>query len=126
MFTGDSGDLVKTLPMHIATLSPNALHSMMQCSAMVSYINISRRLVRWMRQIGLPRTAMRMRYVRAVHAYHLLDGSCSRSSLIYAMQTLLAGYVSVDEGDHYAQYYRLLREAIQELQELVKQYAENA
>jgi hypothetical protein len=92
----------------------------------VSYLNLSRRLVRWMKQIQLPRSAIRMRYVRLVHAYHVLDGSCSHNALIYAMQTLLAGYVSVDEGDHSAQYYRLLREAIQELQELVKQYAENA
>ena len=41
----------------------------------------------------------------------------------YAMQTLLAGYVCVDEGvegDHSTQYYRLLREVVQELQELVK------
>ena len=119
MFTGDSGDLVKTLPMRIATLSPNALHSMMQCSAMVSYINISRRLVRWMRQIGLPRTAMRMRYVRAVHAYHLLDGSCSRSSLIYAMQTLLAGWTWVMEGDD-PRYDQHLREAVARQEQMIR------
>ena len=40
-----------------------------------SYINLSRRLVRWMKQIHLPRTNLRMRYVRLVHA---LNGSmCS-------------------------------------------------
>ena len=46
-------------------------------SGMASYINVSRRLVRWMKQIQLPRTALRMRYVRLIHAYHVLDGSCS-------------------------------------------------
>ena len=45
---------------------------------------------------------------------------------MYAMQTLLTGYVCVDEGDHSTQYYRLLREAVQELQELVKQHADKA
>ena len=54
---------------------------------------------------------MRMRYVRAVHAYHLLDGSCSRNSLIYAMQTLLTGWVWVMEGDD-PEYDQHLREAV--------------
>ena len=92
----------------------------------MSYLNLSRRLVRWMKQIHLPRSEIRMRYVRLVHAYHVLDGSCSHNSLMHAMQTLLAGYVSVDEGDHSTQYYQVLGEAVQELQELVKQYADNA
>jgi hypothetical protein len=45
---------------------------------------------------------------------------------MHAMQTLLAGYVSVDEGDHSTQYHQVLGEAVQELQEPVKQYADNA
>jgi hypothetical protein len=69
-----------------------------------SYINLSRRLVRWMKQIRLPRTALRMRYIRAIHAYHVLDGSCSHLALIHAMQTLLAGYNAEHEGQ-YAQYH---------------------
>ena len=43
---------------------------------MASYINMSRRLVRWMNRIRLPLTALRMRYVRLIHAYHVLDESC--------------------------------------------------
>jgi hypothetical protein len=34
---------------------------------------------------------------------------------MYAMQTLLTGYESADEGDESTQFYRVLREAIQEL-----------
>ncbi len=48
------------------------------------------------------------------------------NAFMYAMQTLLTGYVCVDEGDHSTQYYRLLREAVQELQELVKEHADKA
>ena len=48
------------------------------------------------------------------------------NAFMYAMQTLLTGYVCVDEGDHSTQYYRLLREVVQELQELVKQHADKA
>ena len=55
-----------------------------------------------------------------------MDGSCSHNALMHAMQTLLAGNVSVDEGDLSTQSYQLLGEAVQELQELVKQYADNA
>ena len=66
----------------------------------VSYLNLSRRLVRWMKQIQLPRSAIRMRYVRLLHAYHVMGGSCDHDAVITGMQTLLAGYVSVDEGDH--------------------------
>ena len=66
----------------------------------VSYLNLSRRLVRWMKQIQLPRSPIRMRYVRLLHAYHVMDGSCDHDAVITGMQTLLAGYVSVDEGDH--------------------------
>jgi len=93
---------------------------------MASYLNLSRRLVRWMQQIQLPLSAIRMRYVRLFHAYHVMEGSCDNDAVITGMQTLLAGYVSVDEGDETTQYYQLLREAIQELQELVKQYADNS
>ena len=64
----------------------------------VSYLNLSRRLVRWMKQIQLPRSPIRMRYVRLLHAYHVMDGSCDHDAVITGMQTLLAGYVSVDEG----------------------------
>ena len=67
-----------------------------------------------------------MRCVRLDQGYHVLDGTCSHNALMYAMQTLLAGYVCVDEGvegGHSTQYYRLLREAVQELQEVVKQHA---
>jgi hypothetical protein len=80
-----------------------------------SYINLSRRLVRWMKQIRLPRTALRMRYIRAIHAYHVLDGSCSHLALINAMQALLAGYNAVDEGQ-YGQYHVHLAEALFETQ----------
>jgi hypothetical protein len=80
-----------------------------------SYINLSRRLVRWMKQIRLPRTALRMRYISAIHAYHVLDGSCSHLALINAMQTLLAGYNAVDEGQ-YAQYHVDLGEALRRTQ----------
>ena len=93
---------------------------------MVGYLNLSRLLLRWMEQIHLPRSAIRMRYVHLVHAYHVLDRSCTHDALMHAMQTLLLGYVSVDEGDHSAQYYRWLRRAIRELQCLVRQYADNA
>jgi len=92
----------------------------------MSDLNLSRRLVRWMEQIQLPRSEIRMRYVRLLHAYHVMDGSCDYDAVITGMQTLLAGYVSVDEGDHSTQYYQVLGEAVQELQELVKQYADNA
>ena len=40
---------------------------------MVGYLNLSRLLLRWMEQIHLPRSAIRMRYVHLVHAYHVLD-----------------------------------------------------
>ncbi len=42
-----------------------------------SYLNVSRCLVRWMKQVRLPRTRLRMRCVRLVHAYHVLAGTCS-------------------------------------------------
>jgi hypothetical protein len=57
-----------------------------------------------MKQIHLPRTHLRMRYVRLVHAYHVLDGSCSHISLIDAMATLLVGWVAVDEGENRSSY----------------------
>jgi hypothetical protein len=62
----------------------------------------------------LPRSEIRMRYVRLVHAFHVLDGSCSHNALMHAMQTLLAGYVPVDEGDHSTQYYQVFGVAVQE------------
>jgi hypothetical protein len=81
-----------------------------------SYLNVSRRLVRWMKRIHLPRTRLRMRYVRLVHAFHVLDGSCSHLSVIDAMQTLLVGWVAVDEGDGHSTNCIILREACTELQ----------
>jgi hypothetical protein len=50
-----------------------------------------------------------MRYVRLVHAFHVLDGSCSHVNLINAMETLLAGWVAVDEGDWLSEYSTRLR-----------------
>ena len=82
----------------------------------LSYLNLSRRLVRWMKNIQLPVTALRMRYVRLVHAFHVLGGSCSHDALIDAMQTLLNGWTRSDEGDESQPYYALLREAIVELE----------
>jgi hypothetical protein len=38
----------------------------------VRRINLSRRLVCWMDEIRMPRTALRIRYVRLVHVCHLL------------------------------------------------------
>ena len=84
-----------------------------------SYLNVSRRLVRWMKQIHLPRTHLRMRYVRLVHAFHVLDGSCSHVNLINAMETLIAGWVAVDEGDRLSEYSIRLRAQCQELQEAI-------
>ena len=84
-----------------------------------SYLNVSRRLVRWMKQIHLPRTNLRMRYVRLVHAFHVLHGSCSHMNLINAMETMLTGWVAVDEGDALSSYsIRLLAEC-QELQDAI-------
>ena len=87
--------------------SPNRVVSRI---GLPSYLNLSRRLLRWMKQIHLPRTHLRMRYVRLVHAYHVLDGSCSHISLIDAMATLLVGWVAVDEGDNLSSYCVRLRE----------------
>lgn len=88
-------------------------------SRRTSYINLSRRLVRWMKQIRLPRTALRMCYVRMIHAYHVLDGSCSHEALVDAMGTLLAGLVWVDEGDDNSSYCRHLHEVIADLKQQI-------
>jgi hypothetical protein len=72
-----------------------------------------------MKQIHLPRTNLRMRYVRLVHAFHVLDGSCSHVNLINAMETLLAGWVAVDEGDRLSEYSTRLRAECHELQEAI-------
>ena len=80
------------------------------------YLNVSRRLVRWMQLIHLPRTRLRMRYVRLAHAFHVIDGSCSHMYVIHAMQTLLAGWLAVDEGDNFSSYCLQLREECAELQ----------
>jgi hypothetical protein len=77
----------------------------------VSRINLSRRLICWMDEICMPRTAPRMRYVKLVHIYHLLDDSCNFIALSDAMYTLLAELVWVDEGDHSNSYCSHLREA---------------
>jgi hypothetical protein len=82
-----------------------------------SYLNMSRRLVRWMKRVHLPITPLRMRYVRLVHVYHILDNqSCSHHAMLDAKDTLLAGYVIEDEGDDRSSYCVLLCEAIAELQ----------
>ena len=64
---------------------------------MHSYLNMSRRLVRWMKHIHMPCTRLRLRYIRMVHAKHVLMGSCTHDNLIYAMQTLLAGWARTEE-----------------------------
>ena len=61
----------------------------------VRRINLSLRLVCWMDEIRMPRTALRIRYVRLVHVFHLLDESCNFRALRDAMYTLLARW----EGD---------------------------
>jgi hypothetical protein len=82
-----------------------------------SYLNMSRRLVRWMKRVHLPITPLRMRYVRLVHVYHILDNqSCSHHAMLDAKETLLAGYVIEDEDDDRSSYCVLLCEAIAELQ----------
>jgi len=81
-------------------------------------INMSRRLVHWMNWIQLPRTALRMRYVRLVHAFHVLDGSCTHHNLIFAMQTLLTGWVGIES----TQGNQRLCEAISEFQAKVMLY----
>jgi hypothetical protein len=94
-------------------------HQLFSRIGLPSYLNISRRLLRWMKQIHLPRTNLRMRYVRLVHAFHVLDGSCSHVNLINAMETLIAGWVAVDEGDRLSEYSIRLRAQCQELQEAI-------
>ena len=59
---------------------------------MVSYLNISRRLVRWMRRTRLPRTLLRMHYVRLLHCVCCMTGDCSRSNVMRGMQSLLNGW----------------------------------
>lgn len=86
------------------------------CLKQRGYLNVSRRLVRWMQLIHLPRTRLRMRYVRLAHAFHVIDGSCSHMYVIHAMQTLLAGWLAVDEGDNFSSYCLQLREECAELQ----------
>ena len=71
------------------------------CLKQRGYLNVSRRLVRWMQLIHLPRT---------------IDGSCSHMYVIHAMQTLLAGWLAVDEGDNFSSYCLQLREECAELQ----------
>jgi hypothetical protein len=67
---------------------------------MPTYINLSRRLVRWMKSIGLAVTPLRLRYVRKFHALHVLMGRCSHDCLIEGMQTLIANWVRTDEDEH--------------------------
>ena len=101
--------------------SPNLLFSRI---GLPSYLNLSRRLLRWMKLIRLPRTHLRMRYVRLVHAYHVLDGSCSHISLIDAMATLLVGWVAVDEGNNLSPYCVRLREECEQLQAAIAQISQ--
>ena len=88
---------------------------------MQSYLNLSKLLVRWMKQIHLPRTEMRMQYVQMFHALHVLTGDCSHDILIEGMQTLLQGWVRSDEDDAMLRpgvdcYHDRLRTAIAEVQ----------
>ena len=85
----------------------------------VSYLNMSRRLVRWMKQVHLPRTPLRMRYVRLVHAHHVLESSCSHVNLISAMQVLLAGWVHEQEGVEHSSYCQHLWGAIAHVKTLI-------
>jgi hypothetical protein len=85
----------------VSCRSPDPLFS---CIGLPGYLNLSRRLVRWMEQIHLPRTHLRMRYVRLVHAFHVLDGSCWHVNLINAIQRMLVGWVAVDEGENRSSY----------------------
>ena len=77
-----------------------------------------------MKLIRLPRTHLRMRYVRLVHAYHVLDGSCSHISLIDAMATLLVGWVAVDEANDLSPYCVRLREECEQLQAAIAQISQ--
>ena len=95
---------------------------------MPSYLNLSKLLVRWMKQIHLPRTEMRMQYVQMFHALHVLTGHCSHDILIEGMQTLLQGWVRSDEGDEGLRagvdcYHARLRAAIAEVQARLMQRA---
>ncbi len=60
----------------------------------LGYVNISLELNRWMKRIRLPRTPLRRRYAQLVHAFHVLQGTCDRTAVIYAMQTLLHGWIN--------------------------------
>ena len=84
----------------------------------VSRINLSRRLIRWMDEICMPRTALRMHYVKLVHIYH----SCNFIALSDAMYTLLTGLVWVDEGDHSSSYCSHLHEACSMLNGIIRCY----
>jgi hypothetical protein len=52
-----------------------------------------------MRRVHLPRTNLRRLYVQLKHAFHVIDGSCTYSALINAMQTLMRGCMGADEAD---------------------------
>ena len=80
----------------------------------VRRINLSRRLVCWMDEIRMPRTALRIRYVRLVHVFHLLDDSCNFRALSDAMYTLLARWEG-DSSSSYCQYCLHLREVCRQL-----------
>jgi hypothetical protein len=56
-------------------------------------------LNRWMRRVHLPRTNLRRLYVQLKHAFHVIDGSCTYSALINAMQTLMCGCMGADDAD---------------------------
>ncbi len=76
----------------------------------VSRLNLSRRLVAWMDSIRMPRTALRLRYVRLVHVFHLLDDTCNFHALCEAMWQLLNGWVPSDEGNPTTPYCSRLRD----------------
>jgi hypothetical protein len=50
-------------------------------------------------QISPYRTNLRRLYSQLKHAFHAIDGSCTYSALINAMQTLLCGCMGADDAD---------------------------
>jgi len=59
---------------------------------LMMYLNITRRLERWMKQTKLPRTPLRKRYVRALHCICLMTEDCSRRHVLLGMQKLMDGF----------------------------------
>ena len=62
-------------------------------------VNIQEECKLWMKRVHLPRTNLRRLYVQLKHAFHAIDGSCTYSALINAMQTLMCGCMGADDAD---------------------------